>query len=153
MSRGGGVATYVDVNLSSERIIPEVDSVNFECIFINIIFHENKHLIIGNIYRPPSALSDSTQCILSTINSLCRHKKLIILGDFNSNWLNRSSDGDKNLFSSVNLTQLIKNPTRVDSKSSSLLDLILVSNPERIVKSGVLSDCFSDHYKFSSKIY
>lgn len=141
------MVTYVDANLISECIIPEVDPVNFESLFINIIFHVNKRFIIGKIYRPPSAPSDSTKCILSTINSLAKHKELIILVDFNCNWLDRSSPGDKN-FSSVNLTQLIKEPTRVDSRSSSLLDWILVSNPERIFKSGVLSDCFSDHSVF-----
>lgn len=137
--------TYVDANLIFECIIPEVDPVNFESLFINIIFHVNKRFIIGKIYRPPSAPSDSTKCILSTINSLAKHKELILLVDFN--WLDRSSPGDKN-FSSVNLTQLIKEPTRVDSRSSSLLDWILVSNPERILKSDVLSDCFSDHSVF-----
>lgn len=30
-------------------------------------------------------------------------------------------------------------------RSSSLVDWILVTNPERIIKSGVISDCLSDH--------
>lgn len=84
-------------------------------------------------------------CILSTINSLGRHNELIILGDFNSYWLHCSSHKDRNLFDSVHLTQLINEPTRVDHRSSSLLNWILVSNPDRIVKSGVMSDCLSDH--------
>ncbi len=33
----------------------------------------------------------------------------------------------------------------MDYRSSSLLDWILVTNPERIIKSGVMSDCLSDH--------
>ncbi|XP_044218812.1 uncharacterized protein LOC122989855 isoform X1 [Thunnus albacares] len=70
---------------------------------------------------------------------------MIILGDFNCNWLDRSFSNDRNLINSVNLTQLIKEPTRVDYRSSSLLDWILVTNPERIIKSGVMSDCLSDH--------
>lgn len=105
----------------------------------------NCKLIIGNIYRPPSAPSGSTMCILSTINSFDKHHELIILGDFNNNWLDRSSANDRNLFGSVNLTQLIMEPTRVDNRSSTLIDWILVTNPDRIIKSGVLSDCLSDH--------
>ncbi len=105
--RGGGVATYVDANLVSECVIPNVDPVHFDCLFINIILHDNKQLTIGNIYRPPSAPADSTKSILSTINSFDKHNELIILGDFNSNWLDRSSSNDRNLFGSVNLTQLI----------------------------------------------
>lgn len=80
-SRGGGVATSVAANLASNHICPSVEPVNFECLFVSIIFNENKHLTIGNIYRPPSAPVDSTLSFLSTINSLERHNELIILGD------------------------------------------------------------------------
>lgn len=48
-SRGGGVATYVAANLVSECVILNEEPVNFESLFINITFHDNKHLIIGNI--------------------------------------------------------------------------------------------------------
>ncbi len=63
-SRGGGVVTYVSVNLLSECATPTVDPVNFESLFVNIMLHDNKHLTIGTIYRPPSAPSDSANCIL-----------------------------------------------------------------------------------------
>ena len=36
-SRGGAVATYVAANLASDLIIPTVEPVNFECLFVNII--------------------------------------------------------------------------------------------------------------------
>lgn len=144
-SRGGGVATYVSSKYNSQRVTPNIEPVNFECLFININLNINKKMIIGNIYRPPSAPADSMKNILSTIDSLERHNELIILGDFNSNWLDRSSSNDRNLVKSVNLTQIINEPTRVGQYSSSLLDWILVTNPERITKSGVLSDCLSDH--------
>lgn len=125
-------------------LIPNIQPFNFECLFIKVTRHTNKKLIIGNIYRPPSAPSDSTMFILSTINSFEKHFELFILGHFNSNWLDRFSVNDRNLFGSVNLTQLIKEPTRVNHRSSSLLDWILVTNPERIINSGVMSDCLSD---------
>ncbi len=107
-SRGGGVAIYVASNLVTQCLIPNVEPVNFECLFVNIILQDNKHLTIGNIYRPPSAPTDSTKCILSTINSLERHNEMIILGDFNSKWLDCSTSNDRNLINSVNLTQLIE---------------------------------------------
>lgn len=144
-SRGGGVATYVASHLNSKRIIPNVEPVNFECLFTNIIFHENKTLTIGNIYRPPLAPADSTKCILSTIDSLEKHNELIILGDFNRSWLSHSSANDRHLVHGANFTQLINEPTRIDPRSSSWLDWILITNPGRIIKSGVMSDCFSDH--------
>ena len=51
----------------------------------------------------------------------------------------------KILFSSINLTQIITEPTTVDRTSSTLLDWILVTRPDRIIKSGVLPDSLSDH--------
>lgn len=144
-SRGGGVATYISASLVSERVIPNVEPDHFECLFIRVTLQANKKIIIGNIYRPPAAPSDSTMCILSTINSFDKQHELILLGDFNSNWLDCSSAKDRNLFGSVNLTQLITETTRIDSRSSILIDWILVTNPDRIIKSGVMSDCLSDH--------
>jgi len=144
-TRGGGVATYISSHLSSELIMPKERAVYFECLFVNIVFHENKQISIGNIYRPPNSPVESTNCILATINSLDHVNELILLGDFNRNWLDRSSTYEKNLFNGLNLTQLITDPTRVVNKSKSLLDWILVTHPNRILQSGVLPDCFSDH--------
>lgn len=143
-SRGGGVATYVSSNLSSEVVTPNESPLHFECLFVRLRFH-HKHLIIGNIYRPPNSPSESINNILATINSLNCSDELIILGDFNRNWLDRSSVKEKNLLESLNLTQLIQEPTRVTGSSSSLLDWILVTHPNRIADSGILADCFSDH--------
>ena len=70
---------------------------------------------------------------------------MIILGDFNKNWLERVSLKDNNLFSSINLMQIITEPTRVDRKFSTILDWILVTHPDRIIKSGVLPDSLSHH--------
>lgn len=144
-ARGGGVATYVSSSLSAELIIPKVNPVHFEGIFIKVTLHKSKSLIIGNIYRPPNSPSESMNCILTTINSLDCSNEMIVLGDFNQNWLDRSSSKEKNLLHSLNLTQLISEPTRVTGRSKSLLDWILVTHPNRISDSGLLPDCFSDH--------
>ena len=71
--------------------------------------------------------------------------ELLLLGDFNRNWLDKSSNTVKSKCNSINLTQLITEPTRVTKNTMSLLDWILVSHPNRIIKSGVMSDCLSDH--------
>ena len=143
--RGGGVATFVLSNLASEVITPEIEPSNFECLFVKVILHENKYITIGNIYRPPSAPADSFDCMISTINSISCKNEIVILGDFNKNWLDNSSKKIKSTFGNLNLTQLINEPTRVTPFSQSLLDWILVSHPQRFLQSGVLSDCMSDH--------
>lgn len=131
------MATCVAANVVSDHIIPNVEPNNLESLFVNVIFHANKQLTIGNIYRLPSAPADSTMCTLSTLNSLGKQNEAIIFGNFNCNLLGCSSPKDRNLFDSIHLIQLITELTRIDSKSksSSLLDWILFSNPDGIIKS------------------
>lgn len=45
---------YVAVNLMSQCVTPGIEPVDFECLFVNIIFHENKHLTMGTIYGQTS---------------------------------------------------------------------------------------------------
>lgn len=73
--------------------------------------------------------------------------EFILLGDFNGNWLDKSSDTIKRKITGINLTQLIAEPTRVTKKNKlySGLDTSFTSRYCRITKSGVMSDCFSDH--------
>ena len=119
--------------------------LHFECLFVKLIFHHNKYITVGNVYRPPSAPVESSKCLISTFDSISSKNEMIILGDFNKNWLDNSSVKDKNNFENLNLTQLITEPTRITPRPESLLDWILVTHPERFIESGVLSDCFSDH--------
>ena len=51
-----------------------------------------------------------------------------------------------NFSRAFDLTQLIKESTRVTDTSRTLIDLIFVNNDHRIVKSGVIPVPLSDHY-------
>lgn len=86
-SRDGGVAIYVSSEFISELTIPAVVPLYFECVFVKVIFHENKSLIIGSIYRPPSSPAETFDHLISTINSISCKNKIILLGDFNKTWL------------------------------------------------------------------
>ena len=145
-TRHGGVAIYVSTDIASEIVTPIIGPQGFESVFVKIILHRtNKCLHIGSIYRPPSSPVDSFNNLISTITSIPDMNELILLGDFNRNWLDKTCNTIKRKFSGINLTQLIDEPTRVTKKTSSLLDWVLASHPDRIVKSGIMSDCFSDH--------
>ena len=69
-SRGGGVATYVSSDLIAELITPTVEPNYFECLFVKIIFNQNKYITVGNVYRPPSAPAESSNSLISTIDSI-----------------------------------------------------------------------------------
>ena len=56
------------------------------------------------------------------------------------------SEALNEICSNLNLSQLIKEPTRVTSQSSSLIDVILASNTDLVVKGGVEMTHISDHY-------
>ena len=51
----------------------------------------------------------------------------------------------KSLFRSLNIKQLITNPTRITNDSKSLIDLVAVNCPQNICDSGVVSAHLSDH--------
>lgn len=77
---------------------------------------------------------------------------VIILGDLNVNTLPNSKQPKKNAgfygfyIRAFDFTQLIKEPTHITDTPTSLIDLIIVNNEDRIVKSGVVPVPLSDHY-------
>ena len=74
---------------------------------------------------------------------------IMICGDLNCNMLSTDNPETRALSSfctSINLTQLVSNPTRVTHTSLSLFDVILVTNPRTVESSEVLQSTISDHY-------
>ncbi len=68
---------------------------------------------------------------MHSVTSL-NYKELVLLGDFNVNWLQSASDGFKANCDTLNLFQLVESPTRPnlkDSKKSTLIDLIFSNAP------------------------
>ena len=76
-------------------------------------------------------------------------QEIFILGDFNTDVNStRGSSLCKSLRScmkSMDLHQLIKDATRITANSSTVLDLIITSEQDKISKSGVLDYQISDH--------
>ena len=97
----------------SQRVLPEVKPVHFEGLFVKVILHEYKNIIVGNIYRPPESPADSVHSIISTAASIRQTGELILLGDFNINWLSSSSARERNIFNSAHVSRLIKEPTGI----------------------------------------
>jgi len=147
---GGGVAMYIKEELNySDRndLVPE----DLELLCTEVKFKSSKPLFVCTWYRPPN----------SEINVLNKYeeflakndgenKETIILGDFNCDHLNETSnDGNTVLLKVLNtiygFEQLINEPTRTTQTSSTLIDLVLTNHPEKITKSGVVQLGISDH--------
>ena len=146
-SRGGGVAIYIKSNLSYTISYFSSNSTLEELwIETNIL---KKKYIFGTLYRPPKGRLSDFLSILEKRLSEFQSLEIICGGDINLNLLN-ITDQHTNTFydyiESLNMQQLIKEPTRIANNSSSLLDIILVSNGDFSVDSGIKDSEISDHF-------
>ena len=150
--RGGGLLVYINDDLAlGAKALTNLNTMNgdLESQWIEIDRPNARNIQICNSYRPPTghvkrALTDLSK-ILSTHTS--RKKDLIILGDFNINYKNKTSPAYKTLAffeKANNLSQYIKTETRLTKNSSTLLDLIL-TNAQYISQAGTLDTFISDH--------
>ena len=87
----------------------------FSCLWIEICPKIGKSFLVGNMYRPPDSrieFNDRFEEFIDVVSN--QNKAFILLGDFNRNLLNPEIDRDwGNFTSSLGLTQLISEPTRV----------------------------------------
>ena len=103
------------------------------------------------VYRPPHGNCNQAMYKLSrTLYSMYTFTSVEfhVCGDFNINYLDKKSPGYKSLqqlMNAFNLTQLIKDPTRVTETSSTCIDLFLTNRNEIALSAGVVPFGASDH--------
>ena len=159
---GGGVACYIRTDLCFNK--KDIFSNSIEHVFFDLLIPKVKPISIGIFYRPPNV-----NTFLETfINDLklvdFKKSEVYFLGDFNINLLlndkfllkeNQSFDFRnlssplvskyKELCQTFSLKEIIQDPTRVTSTTSSLLDHILTNNGWKISQKGVIDVGLSDH--------
>ena len=159
---GGGVACYIRNNLCFD--IKNIFSNSIEHVFFKILIPKVKPIAIGIFYRPPdendffNIFSKDFQQIDSKTN------EIYLLGDFNINLLQngkfilkenqsyklKSSSSAlvtkyKEFCEKFSLTEIIKEPTRITSSTSTLLDHIVTNSSEKVFQKGVTDVGISDH--------
>ena len=112
--RGGGVAIYVKAGLNVSILDSISISSCFEFISLQVHLGSSSLVVIG-VYRPPSASVNSLDT-LAELSSKYVHLEMIVVGDFNVNWLSGTSEYMRDVFLNFNLTQLITEPTRPNMK-------------------------------------
>lgn len=133
---GGGVCAYVRSELKS-KVVKELSYIsdqNFHQLWLTVQCKKMKSLVVCVTYRPDDSPLSSFEDILKPnyIQAALLNKPIVILGDLNCDCLRVSRPESKALqcFSDeLNLSQLIKSPTRITDTTESLLDVILVSSP------------------------
>ncbi|XP_077979525.1 uncharacterized protein LOC144434880 [Glandiceps talaboti] len=144
--RGGGVACYVKSSIPALDRSQDVPT-GLELTLTEIRLASSKPLIVGSIYRPPGPVQidwyndvERTTSVWNKVNI-----DFFLLGDFNVDVVKNPDSAMLSHLGDIGLTQLIKEPTRVTSTSSSTIDL-LFSSSTSINHSGVYPLSISDHY-------
>ena len=150
--KGGGLCMYVKDNLNVK-----VDHINHmdistrdvECQAIEIIYENQKNVIVLNLYRPPQGnIENFIDYIDRMVNSIDIVKKdVFILGDYNIDFLDKSDTNTKKinrLISQLGLFKLISTPTRFGNYKNSCIDQI-ISNSIHVLDAGVDDINLSDH--------
>ena len=141
---GGGVAFYVRETIS-HTLRADIESLWFE-----VNSPDGTSYLLCSMYRPPSASHDYYDKMIENIELVSMlNKESVIFGDLNFDYkLDESLSSNpvhliENLFQ---LSQIVTEPTGKTLTSSTLLDVILTSVPEKHLESRVLTTAFSDHY-------
>lgn len=143
-TRGGGVAFFVKEDIVFEVVhTASISDEHIEALFIKLPCS----LISGVVYRPPSTAMtpflDKFESVLVQIT----HKhtgRIVILGDFNIDLAWDTHNDYTLLLESFSLHNIIREPTRITSTSSTLIDHALC-NIDSGVCAGVYSDPIADH--------
>ena len=147
---GGGVCMFIRNDLNWQRR-NDLECETIETIWIEIFIKHSKSIIISVTYRPPDTSKYSNKNFNTTFHDLINtaqveDKEIILSGDFNCNYLKSSDHKDlKDIFKLNGLKQLIKQPTRTEKQSETLIDLILTTHEQNISNSFVYDHGISDH--------
>ena len=150
---GGGVLMYVHNCLSHSVVFS--GSVDLELIVISIDFCSSR-VALALFYRPPSSSVSIFDTLLYTLYSyvdVSLFSNFVLLGDFNVNVFDPQHPLFHNiqtLASSLCLTQIVSEPTRVTQSSCSTIDLVFMSSPSHLISCVTIPALSnSDHFGLS----
>ena len=141
--KGGGVMIYVKEGIQCNKM--DLPCEDLECVGISIILSPEMSYNVIVLYRPPNA-KDVFFNNLSGVLKKCDGKEVVLMGDFNLNWLDKTRRKKlKDITTKFQLTQMIEKPTRITKSSKTILDLIFTNRVDRIIKTYNLITGLSDH--------
>ena len=110
-------------------------------------FVNTKPILLCYSYRPPSSKVEWLDIFSDSLDkSFNENKETIILGDFNFDLLKSClySKSWLQLMESMNFTQLVKFPTRITDRTTTLIDHVFTNKPEHIIEINIPSYALSD---------
>ena len=149
---GGGVCVFASDRFKIERLDDQssISPSGLHQLWLKVQVRNCKSFIICTVYRPPTTSLNCFDEELSgtIISALSVNKDIYILGDLNCNVLNPNDAASQTLINfctAFNLTQMVKQPTRITETSATLIDVILASNTDLVKDVKVLPCSISDH--------
>ena len=149
----GGVLIYVQngINFEPRNDLMIYKEKELESYFIEVINEKQKNALIGVVYRHPcmdesSFIEDYIQPLNDKLQ--CESKPIFIAGDFNFDMLKLHHAETSKFFEtmvSAHLLPSILLPTKINSKSNTVIDNIFSNQTNPETKSGNLSISISDH--------
>ena len=154
---GGGLSIFlhnsINFVLRNDIIIPKNKQHMYDCLFVEIVCKNNNNILFGLFYRSPkyNSVNQLTETMTEVLSTICReNKKIIIAGDFNINLLRSESDASIANFLDVmmgqNLLPKITLPTRVTSKTATLIDHIFSNISNQVSVYGTITTSITDHF-------
>ena len=157
--RGGGVALFVKDNIKHSRRFDDYNiciDASCEYLLIDCFISVNSKFTVGVMYRKPNSDIDNFFNFYNEVlDKICKGKQnVIITGDFNIDILpenlSNSSDTFININSSYGSQNLIKIPTRITNRSSTLIDNIFSNISNVKCQSGTICTDITDHLQIFS---
>ena len=150
---GGGVCTYIKDHLKVNPINLDITSIDgIEDLWISVQCRKLPSIIIGCIYRHPNSTNATFDYLKQIFKMISlRNKPFFALGDLNDDQLITDTKLH-NIVKTLNLTQLIKKPTRITNYSSTLLDVIITNKPKIVLDAEVCPTEIGDHELISTTI-
>ena len=154
--RGGGVCAYVRETLKVTvlREVSHTSDEGFQQLWLRLQHEKLKSFLLGVVYRPPDCGITCLDNDLtpSIVEALLYDKDIFIIGDLNCDLHSEKSESKalNDFCTMFNLSQIISKPTRVTRDSSSLLDVILTTNPHQVIQTTILENSISDHFTISA---
>ena len=150
----GGAGMYIKLGIEYSVIKNLTKSHENICdsIFVELKHCSKKNIIIGSIYRHHNAVDTFLDTYFrKTLETIIKSKnKCILAGDFNVDLIkygdNKIIDGFYDELSSFGFRPLILQPSRVTSKSFSLIDNIFTNDISSFSTGGNLTTSISDHF-------
>ena len=146
---GGGVAVYVHESVTYARC-PDLESDAVEALVICVSFPHAKSMFIAMVYRPPSAPVAGYGVLDDFMDRLCAQEcELVLMGDINIDILNgmhTAPSAWQDIIDGHQLTQIVRDPTRVTEDTQTLIDHIYVSHPGNVKACKVSTIALRDHY-------